>query len=578
MLRYSTNKVQLAAVCIALLLPLCSLAQLKEKEIFALIDTSMNLTPGDMDKAEKYALRALAMASQLDTELDSMLTRSYLTMGVVQYFRSRNNLAASYYQKALRTTYGQQRNVLAAAIWNNLGILHDQQDNLKEALNAYTRALRISEHLGDSAGMAKRWVNIAMVESKVKNYPRAFQLSEQALAYASRSKDSLTMAQSHQNLAKFYDENKQPAPTLFHLQKALALYRQLGDVYHHSLILLNLALYQIDQGDYASAEANLTEAMRVCEEQQFGHNIPLVYLRRAELALQRGDNYPQALADLDKAEQLYTANDRLDRLPSVQSVRLKIFARQGDYPRFEQAFQQYTDLSQKNTSRMALAAYEEMQALYELDQKTARIGELQEDVNARKRQLTYLLLALLLIGGAAAIVTYQHLRLRRYMKTLFQLNKEQANQPMIATVEAEVPVEATNEDQQLHRLYLDLVRQLEKEKWYLDAGLSLQELSTRMASNKTYISQAVNTYSGTNVNGLLNRLRVNEARRLLLDQQQELSLTEVASRSGFANRVSFYRQFKELTGFSPIEFQALCKKPSFSQQPDQASANDDYTA
>jgi AraC-like DNA-binding protein len=60
-------------------------------------------------------------------------------------------------------------------------------------------------------------------------------------------------------------------------------------------------------------------------------------------------------------------------------------------------------------------------------------------------------------------------------------------------------------------------------------------------------------------------VRLQDREVWLLDQQQELSLTEVASRSGFANRVSFYRQFKELTGFSPMEFQDLCKKPAFSQ-------------
>ena len=107
-------------------------------------------------------------------------------------------------------------------------------------------------------------------------------------------------------------------------------------------------------------------------------------------------------------------------------------------------------------------------------------------------------------------------RLRRYMKTLFLLNKEQAHQPVASMVQAEAPAEEAVEDRQLHQLYLDIVRQLEKEKWYLDAGLSLQELSTRMASNKTYVSQAVNAYSGTNVNGLLNRMRVNEAWRIIL--------------------------------------------------------------
>ena len=78
----------------------------------------------------------------------------------------------------------------------------------------------------------------------------------------------------------------------------------------------------------------------------------------------------------------------------------------------------------------------------------------------------------------------------------------------------------------------------------------------RMA-DRSYISMAINQYSNTNFAGLVSRLRVNEARKLMLDIANPLSLTEISTRAGFSNRVSFYRQFKEITGLSPTEFRAL---------------------
>lgn len=81
-----------------------------------------------------------------------------------------------------------------------------------------------------------------------------------------------------------------------------------------------------------------------------------------------------------------------------------------------------------------------------------------------------------------------------------------------------------------------------------------------MGSNRKYISQAINRHSNINFNGLVNRLRVNEARRLMIEEPNK-SLGEVMDESGFSNRVTFYRQFKEITGFSPSEFQTLLLNP-----------------
>jgi len=107
--------------------------------------------------------------------------------------------------------------------------------------------------------------------------------------------------------------------------------------------------------------------------------------------------------------------------------------------------------------------------------------------------------------------------------------------------------------------YQAILQLMERDKPWLDAGFSLQDLSTRLATNQKYISQAINMYSETGFSGMMNRYRVNEARRLILEGKPDVSLNDIALQAGFTNRVSFYRQFKELTGISPSEFVKLAR-------------------
>ena len=109
----------------------------------------------------------------------------------------------------------------------------------------------------------------------------------------------------------------------------------------------------------------------------------------------------------------------------------------------------------------------------------------------------------------------------------------------------------------MYDLYLSILQKLEEERLYENPSFAIQDICDKLKSNRSYISMAINQYSNTNFAGLVSRLRVNEARKLMLDIANPLSLTEISTRAGFSNRVSFYRQFKEITGLSPTEFRAL---------------------
>lgn len=105
-------------------------------------------------------------------------------------------------------------------------------------------------------------------------------------------------------------------------------------------------------------------------------------------------------------------------------------------------------------------------------------------------------------------------------------------------------------------------KQLENEKVYLEDDLSLEGFASSLGWSKKRVSEVINQNFGTNFKGLVNQYRVEEAKSLMRQEKdQEIQLIQLGLRSGFNNKVSFYRTFKKATGKSPTEyFQHISKK------------------
>jgi AraC-like DNA-binding protein len=185
------------------------------------------------------------------------------------------------------------------------------------------------------------------------------------------------------------------------------------------------------------------------------------------------------------------------------------------------------------------------------------------DIKRDRNKIMWVMMAFLLSALFAVIIIFrQHQRMRAQLRTLFRKNLEEMQQAAEVSVaqrvlESEPP--ANLEEATVQARYQAILQLMERDKPWLDAGFSLQDLSTRLATNQKYISQAINMFSDTGFSGLMNRYRVNEARRLILEGKPDTSLNDIALQAGFTNRVSFYRQFKEITGISPSEFVKLAR-------------------
>ena len=89
-----------------------------------------------------------------------------------------------------------------------------------------------------------------------------------------------------------------------------------------------------------------------------------------------------------------------------------------------------------------------------------------------------------------------------------------------------------------------------KQEGFLDPNMTIDEISRRLNSNRTYVSKLVNIYHGMPFRDYLNKMRIDYAKQLMTDEP-DASLDYISAKSGFQSSTQFIRKFKELEGLTP---------------------------
>lgn len=100
----------------------------------------------------------------------------------------------------------------------------------------------------------------------------------------------------------------------------------------------------------------------------------------------------------------------------------------------------------------------------------------------------------------------------------------------------------------------DIITLFEKKQIYLRQGLKIEDIARECASNRTYVSNCINSYYGQTFTSLVNSFRVEYAKELILVNGSSMKLSVVCNSSGFSDDVSFIRNFKKFTGMTPSEW------------------------
>ncbi len=97
---------------------------------------------------------------------------------------------------------------------------------------------------------------------------------------------------------------------------------------------------------------------------------------------------------------------------------------------------------------------------------------------------------------------------------------------------------------------------MNSDKLYLNEHLSLKELAAHLQADPNLISHILNTHVGSNFYDFINHHRVEEVKKKLKDPKYEhLSILGIALESGFNSKTTFNRVFKQVTGYTPTQYQ-----------------------
>lgn len=100
-------------------------------------------------------------------------------------------------------------------------------------------------------------------------------------------------------------------------------------------------------------------------------------------------------------------------------------------------------------------------------------------------------------------------------------------------------------------------------KKHFKEKLTLETVAATLGYNPTYVSRCINQIQNMNFNKLLNSIRVEEAKNLLI--QSDLRIVDIALECGFSGERSFYRAFSELEKCTPASFKNNRKAHKYSK-------------
>lgn len=167
---------------------------------------------------------------------------------------------------------------------------------------------------------------------------------------------------------------------------------------------------------------------------------------------------------------------------------------------------------------------------------------------------TWLLLApSLVFGGLLFLIGYLGYKQDFTLDTFLT---ELKNEDVSVTQEENTDLNSDHYNENLkNRLLNDLKELLEKGEIFKQNDLRITDVSNKLNTNRTYISKIVNEDLKTNFSDLINNYRIEYAKKLLTNTDNEsLGLSQIGELSGFKSDSSFYRIFKNKEGVSPGDF------------------------
>ena len=216
----------------------------------------------------------------------------------------------------------------------------------------------------------------------------------------------------------------------------------------------------------------------------------------------------------------------------------------------------------------------ELDALYELNEKEARISEQAFQLKIRTITLICILSGALLalfflwrLWLQNCVIKNKNKALVKRINEQFSMQEEMDRSQLGVEKDLSFPEKVEDEsgdneeqDKQMNKMIFEKLDYIiKRDKMYLSPDLSREELTKIVRMNNTRFAKMIKENTDTNLSGYINNLRLNYAIHLM-KEQPDYTLRAIAESSGINSMPTFHQLFKGKTGMTPSEFKNAQKE------------------
>lgn len=441
----------------------------------------------------------------------------------------------------------------------------------QESIELLTENLDYYIAINDTAAQIVVLNNAAQINQDLNQPTQTEYFFKRAETLAIESGDLENQLLIYSNMGVFYKTQQNYELARAYYEKGLTISLQRNDLSATAQNMFNIGNIYYEEGNYREAVNYYNESLEIVEELNYEYPKALIYMMKGAVSIDLGF-YDEANQYLMQAKKINSLINDLESSLFLYDKLSTLKQLTGDYQAAFEYLSNIVDLKDQKFASASLDSLNQAVIKFQLNEEMLRLENTAIEYEKLIQQRVFGIALILLLGIGLSITLVLNNRKKALIEKLFSNYKtERQAESDTQTKGKKSLISPSNNSSNnvFEKLFFinkskgsipsehqDLFNQIGtvvlEEELFRDTELTLVKLAKRVNSNTTYVSEAINSNLCMRFNSFLNRIRIHEAQKIMLEQDEPID--RVMRMSGYRNRSTFYRAFQAETGLTPREF------------------------
>ncbi len=445
------------------------------------------------------------------------------------------------------------------------GNYFQKKGDFKHAEMNFLLSARLAEKLNLKEDYFIAQNSLQLINSKLGNHKKAISELKKLIPLVNQLNDEKKFVTLYSNIAMNFLLLNLPDSAKKYFDIVYPLTEENG--FYRAAISVNLAYLNYLTGNYDNTIKYAKESVPIARR-----------LKRTELLLESLTNisnayyekkqYAKAVEYSTKVMNIAKKNKLRKQLADAYGNLALAYAGLNDFRTAYKFNNMYSELHDSLFNAELGKQINELQIKYETEKKDKKIKLKDAALKRQSLKLKYSVLAVI-VTTIFAIIIFIFYRKKNYAyKELVRRNMEIVEKNGFTPKRKSLPLDRTMskysssslKDEKKEELHEKLEKSMIEEKLYLKSNLTLGKLAQQLDVNSKYLSQVIHEEYDSGFSDFINKLRVQEAARLLVNKSyRHISIEGISKLVGFTSKSTFNSAFKKIMGVTPSFYSETSK-------------------